>query len=96
MTVFQARVPAVKIATLATLPSAADRKGRDGMGNEKTFRQENRAQAGPDGYAVHTLNAYAEIAIGGVTYRVRSVFAGKAQMGELLDLAAMEKISRIA
>jgi hypothetical protein len=31
-----------------------------------------------------------------VVYRVRSVFADKGQMGDLLDLAAMEKINRIA
>lgn len=42
------------------------------------------------------LNDYAEISIGGVVYRVKSVFAGKGQMGELLDLAVMEKLSRIA
>lgn len=42
------------------------------------------------------LNDFAEITIGGVTYRVKSVFADKGQMGDLLDLAAMEKINRIA
>lgn len=42
------------------------------------------------------LNDYAEISIGGVVYRVKSVFADNGQMGELLDLAVMEKLSRIA
>lgn len=42
------------------------------------------------------LNDFSEITIGGVTYRVKSVFADKGQMGDLLDLAAMEKINRIA
>lgn len=42
------------------------------------------------------LNDFAEITIGGVTYRVKSVFADKGQLGDLLDLTAMEKINRIA
>lgn len=42
------------------------------------------------------LNDYAEISIGGVVYRVKSVFSDKGQIGDLLDLAAMEKIGRIA
>lgn len=42
------------------------------------------------------LNDYAEISIGGVVYRVKSVFSDKGQMGELLDLAVMEKLNRIA
>ena len=45
---------------------------------------------------VTPLNDFLEIEIGGVTYRVKSVFADKGQMGDLLDLAAMEKINRIA
>ncbi len=45
---------------------------------------------------VTPLNDFLEIEIGGVTYRVKSVFANKGQMGDLLDLAAMEKINRIA
>lgn len=50
----------------------------------------------PEEKALSRLNDYTEIKIGGVVYRVRSVFADKGQMGELLDLAAMEKINRIA
>ena len=50
----------------------------------------------PEKKAVSRLNDYTEIKIGGVVYRVRSVFADKGQMGDLLDLAAMEKINRIA
>ena len=46
--------------------------------------------------AIRPLNDFSEITIGGVTYRVRSIFADRGQMGELLDLAAMEKINRIA
>ena len=42
------------------------------------------------------LNDYTEIKIGGVVYRVKSVFSDKEQLGDLLDLAAMEKIGRIA
>lgn len=42
------------------------------------------------------LNDYTEVSIGGVVYRVKSVFSDKGQMGSLLDLAVMEKINRIA
>lgn len=42
------------------------------------------------------LNDYTEVCIGGVVYRVKSVFSDKGQIGDLLDLAAMEKIGRIA
>ncbi|NBI67203.1 hypothetical protein D1646_10315 [Pseudoflavonifractor sp. 60] len=42
------------------------------------------------------LNDYTEVNIGGVVYRVKSVFSDKGQIGDLLDLAAMEKIGRIA
>ena len=42
------------------------------------------------------LNDYTEVKIGGVVYRVKSVFSDKGQLGYLLDLAAMEKIGRIA
>ena len=45
---------------------------------------------------VSRLNDYTEIKIGGVVYRVKSVFSDKEQLGDLLDLAAMEKIGRIA
>ena len=45
---------------------------------------------------IRPLNDFLELTIGGVTYRVRSVFADKGQIGEMLDLAAMEKINRIA
>ena len=45
---------------------------------------------------VSRLNDYTEIKIGGVVYRVKSVFSDKGQLGYLLDLAAMEKIGRIA
>ena len=45
---------------------------------------------------VSRLNDYTEIKIGGVVYRVKSVFSDKEQLGDLLDLAAMEKLSRIA
>ena len=45
---------------------------------------------------IRPLNDFLELTISGVTYRVRSVFADKGQMDELLDLAAMEKINRIA
>lgn len=45
---------------------------------------------------VSRLNDYTEIKIGGVVYRVKSVFSDKGQLGDLLDLAAMEKIGSIA
>ena len=50
----------------------------------------------PEGKKVNRLNDYTEIKIGGVVYRVKSVFSDKGQLGDLLDLAAMEKIGRIA
>jgi hypothetical protein len=50
----------------------------------------------PEEKTVSRLNDYTEIKISGVVYRVKSVFADKGQMGDLLDLAAMEKINRIA
>lgn len=56
----------------------------------------SQAPAFAEEKTVRRLNDYAEITVGGVVYRVRSVFADKGQMGDLLDLAAMEKISRIA
>ena len=60
---------------------------------ENSREQQLRAKSEP---AIRPPNDFSEIAIGGVTYRVRSVFADRGQMGELLDLAAMEKINRIA
>jgi len=45
---------------------------------------------------VSRLNDYTEVKIGGVVYRVKSVFSDKGQLDDLLDLAAMEKIGRIA
>ncbi len=65
------------------------------MTEEKT-RREHSSPTKTDEKGTRALNDFLELTIGGVTYRVRSVFAGKAQMGELLDLVAMEKISRIA
>ncbi len=50
----------------------------------------------PEGKKVSRLNDYTEIKISGVVYRVKSVFSDKGQLGDLLDLAAMEKIGRIA
>ena len=50
----------------------------------------------PEGRAISRLNDYTEVNIGGVVYRVKSVFSDKGQLGDLLDLAAMEKIGRIA
>ena len=50
----------------------------------------------PEGKKVSRLNDYTEIKISGVVYRVKSVFSDKGQLGDLLDLAAMEKLSRIA
>ena len=72
------------------------RKGRDGM---ETLNMNQRAVSAPElpeGKKVSRLNDYTEIKIGGVVYRVKSVFSDKGQLGELLDLAAMEKIGRIA
>lgn len=68
------------------------RKGRDGMGSELEYQSRTETEKKP----LIRLNDFSEIIIGGVTYRVKSVFANKGQMGELLDLAAMEKINRIA
>ena len=68
------------------------RKGRDGMGN----KLEHQPRTGTEEKPLIRLNDFSEITIGGVTYRVKSVFADKGQMGDLLDLAAMEKINRIA
>ena len=85
----------MKIPTIATIPSLTARKERDGMGiqNENGREQQPRTKSEP---AIRPLNDFSEITIGGVTYRVRSVFADRGQMGELLDLAAIEKINRIA
>lgn len=68
------------------------RKGRDGMGNKLGYQPRTETEKKP----LIRLNDFSEIIIGGVTYRVKSVFADKGQMGDLLDLAAMEKINRIA
>ena len=68
------------------------RKGRDGMGNKLEHPPRTETEEKP----LIRLNDFSEITIGGVTYRVKSVFADKGQMGDLLDLAAMEKINRIA
>ncbi len=68
------------------------RKGRDGMGNKLEHQPQTETERKP----LIRLNDFSEITIGGVTYRVKSVFADKGQMGDLLDLAAMEKINRIA
>lgn len=50
----------------------------------------------PERKRVSRLNDYTEVSIGGVVYRVRSVFSDKGQLGDLLNLAAVEKLSRIA
>ena len=50
----------------------------------------------PEERAISRLNDYTVVNIGGVVYRVKSVFSDKGQLGDLLDLAAMEKIGRIA
>ena len=68
------------------------RKGRDGMGNKLEHQPRTETEEKP----LIRLNDFSEITIGGVTYRVKSVFANKGQMGDLLDPAAMEKINRIA
>ena len=68
------------------------RKGCDGMGNKLDHQPRTNTEQKPP----IRLNDFAEITIGGVTYRVKSVFAEKGQMGDLLNLAAMEKINRIA
>ena len=82
----------VKIPTIATLPSLTARKGRDGM--EKLNMNQPPIELADK--KVSRLNDYTEIKIGGVVYRVKSVFSDKGQLGDLLDLAAMEKLSRIA
>ena len=82
----------VKIPTIATLPSLTARKGRDGM--EKLNMNQPSIELADK--KVSRLNDYTEIKIGGVVYRVKSVFSDKGQLGDLLDLAAMEKIGRIA
>ena len=68
------------------------RKGRDGMGNKLEHQPRTETEEKP----LIRLNDFSEITIGGVTYRVKSVFADKGQLGDLLDLAALEKINRIA
>ena len=62
------------------------------MGSELEYQSRAETEKKP----LIRLNDFSEIIIGGVTYRVKSVFADKGQMGDLLDLAAMEKINRIA
>ena len=90
--VFPTAWPVVKIPTIATLPSLTARKGRDGM--EKLNMNQPPIELADK--KVSRLNDYTEIKIGGVIYRVKSVFSDKGQLGDLLDLAAMEKIGRIA
>ena len=68
------------------------RKGRDGMGNKLEHQPWTKTVEKP----LIRLNDYTETTIGGIVYRVKSVFADTGQMGDLLDLAAMEKINRIA
>ena len=68
------------------------RKGRDSM--EKLNMNQSPVELGNK--TVCRLNDYTEVCIGGVVYRVKSVFSDKGQLGDLLDLAAMEKLSRIA
>ena len=72
------------------------RKGRDGMEKLNMNQRAVSAPELPEGKKVSRLNDYTEIKIGGVVYRVKSVFSDKGQLGDLLDLAAMEKIGRIA
>ena len=62
------------------------------MGNKLEHQPRTETEEKP----LIRLNDFSEITIGGVTYRVKSVFAVKGQMGDLLDLAVMEKINRIA
>lgn len=57
---------------------------------------EDLSQTEPDSKTVHALSDYAEIMIGGVTYRIRSVFADKGKMDDMLELAILEKMNRIA
>ena len=72
------------------------RKGRDGMEKLNMNQRAVSAPELPEGKKVSRLNDYTEVKIGGVVYRVKSVFSDKGQLGDLLDLAAMEKLSRIA
>ena len=72
------------------------RKGRDGMEKLNMNQRAMLAPELPEGKKVSRLNDYTEVKIGGVVYRVKSVFSDKGQLGDLLDLAAMEKLSRIA
>ena len=72
------------------------RKGRDSMEKLNMNQRAVLALELSEGKKASRLNDYTEVKIGGVVYRVRSVFADKGQMGDLLDLAAMEKINRIA
>lgn len=72
------------------------RKGRDGMEHPNMNQRAMLAPELPEGKKVSRLNDYTEIKISGVVYRVKSVFSDKGQLGDLLDLAAMEKIGRIA
>ena len=62
------------------------------MGNKLEHQPQTETEEKP----LIRLNDFSDITIGGVVYRVKSVFADKGQMGDLLDLAAMEKINRIA
>lgn len=62
------------------------------MGNKLEYQSRTETEEKP----LIRLSDFSEIIIGGVTYRVKSVFADRGQMGDLLDLAAMEKINRIA
>ena len=62
------------------------------MGNKLEYQSRTETEEKP----LIRLSVFSEIIIGGVTYRVKSVFADRGQMGDLLDLAAMEKINRIA
>ena len=85
----------MKISAIPTQPTQTPpmgRKGRDGMGNKLEYQSRTETEGKP----LIRLNDFSEIIICGVTYRVKSVFADKGQMGGLLDLAAMEKINRIA
>ena len=72
------------------------RKGRDGMEKLNMNQRTVSAPELPEERAISRLNDYTEVKIGGVVYRVKSVFSDKGQLGDLLDLAAMEKLSRIA
>ena len=72
------------------------RKGRDGMEYSNKMEWVSPPPAFAERKTAIRLNDYSEVTVGGVVYRVSSVFAGKGQLGDLLDLVAMEKISRIA